>query len=96
LEKLLLPIYYSNVDELDDEEKIEDEAIKLIKGTHWEDWRKLRLEDTNSSIYKKGVNRLSNRLKEIAAEVENISTVIEKKNSWLNQSQKSLEMNQGF
>ncbi|HEX8053021.1 MAG TPA: toll/interleukin-1 receptor domain-containing protein [Thermoleophilaceae bacterium] len=67
VEELLLPLLYVEVPDLDEDS--EDEAIALVAGTQYEDWRNLRLVDENSADYRQGVNRLATRLANISEEV---------------------------
>jgi hypothetical protein len=61
--ELLLPLLYVNVPDLDTDS--EDEAVALVAGTQYEDWRDLRLVDEHSAAYRRAVNRLASRLAEI-------------------------------
>lgn len=67
LGELLLPILYSDVVGLSDD--AEDEAVRAVARIQWVDWRDLRLEDPGSPAYRKGVNGLAKRLKQIAEAV---------------------------
>lgn len=67
LEQLLLPILYSGP--APREEGATDESMALIARTQWEDWRELRLEDEGSAAHRKGVNRLAQRLADVAEQV---------------------------
>jgi hypothetical protein len=60
--ELLLPVLYSPVQVLADDTNTSDEAVRLIRARQWEDWRRLRLEDRDSRMYRTGVHRLANRL----------------------------------
>ncbi|NHC12976.1 TIR domain-containing protein [Motilibacter deserti] len=65
LRELLLPVYYIDVPGLSEDSA--DEAVALVAGVQWEDWRGLRLEDEHSSAYRKGVARIAARLAALAA-----------------------------
>ena len=67
LEKLLLPVYYVSVPELEREPG--DEVMVLVAERQWEDLREIRLVDQESSAYRAVVDRLAGRVAEIAAEV---------------------------
>ncbi|WP_157183590.1 TIR domain-containing protein [Nocardia takedensis] len=66
LHELILPIIYTEVtlDPMSD-----DEIIRILSGLQHEDWTELRLEDENSSAYRRGVNRLATRLKKVALSI---------------------------
>lgn len=67
LGELLLPIIYAPVEfDLDSD----DEIVAIVSKIQGEFWYETRLEDESSSIYKKSVNKLASRLKEIADLVE--------------------------
>jgi hypothetical protein len=68
LEELILPILYIDVPTLHDAAE-RDEAETIVASRQWEDWRELRLEAEDSAPYRKGVNRLATRLREIALHV---------------------------
>jgi hypothetical protein len=61
VESLLLPILYTNVPDLERED-LADEAMLLVRPRQYENWTDLRLEDRGSHEYRKGVNRLAQRL----------------------------------
>lgn len=61
VKELVLPLHYVNHPPLDDENP-EDPLVALLKDIDWEDWRKLRVEDPASSLHRKGVLRLVERL----------------------------------
>lgn len=67
LGELLLPIIYAPV-EFD--VSSDDEIIAIVSRVQSEIWNEIRLEEESSSIYKKSLNGLANRLKEIAARVD--------------------------
>lgn len=67
LDELLLPILYVDVPGLTEE--ADDEAMRAVARFQWQDWQELRLEDTVSPAYRRGVNELATRLKEVAAAV---------------------------
>jgi TIR domain len=70
LEQLLMPVYWVTVAELeDDPEGSTDEAISLVARYQWEDLREARLEDEDSSAFRKAVARLARELASRAAEV---------------------------
>ena len=66
LEELVLPIYYTAVPELDSPEP-SDELMRLVKRYNWELFQVEALEDIESSVHRKGVDRLARRLLEAAA-----------------------------
>ncbi|MEU7632014.1 toll/interleukin-1 receptor domain-containing protein [Nocardia sp. NPDC049220] len=63
LQQLVLPIIFSGID-LDSD--TDDDVLSIAIARQAEDWSELRLEDENSSKYRKGVNRLAKRLQTIA------------------------------
>lgn len=69
-EKLILPIYYVEVPELESDVTPADEAMAAVKPFQREDLRHLRLEDQDSAKYRDLVNGLAHRLISIAREAE--------------------------
>ncbi len=61
VKELVLPLHYVNHPDLDDVDP-EDPLVALLKDIDWEDWRELRVEDPSSSLHRKGVRRLVERL----------------------------------
>lgn len=70
LQKLLLPVLYASVAELDNAKESGDEVLGLIAQTQWEDWTSLRLLDEQSTEYRVAVNRLAKRLADISKEIQ--------------------------
>lgn len=68
--ELLLPLYYADVRGLADGAESDDEAIALVSSTQRVDWRRLRLEDEGSPAYRKQVNVLAVRLREITNKLD--------------------------
>ena len=60
LDELLLPLYYVETPVL--EEDAEDELVQKIRQFQREEWRDLRLSESSSEPYRRGVNRLARRL----------------------------------
>jgi hypothetical protein len=72
LEQLLMPVYWVSVPELEaDPESSADEAIRLTAKHEWRDLRQVRLEDEDSSIFRKAVNGLAGELAKRATKVTN-------------------------
>lgn len=70
LQKLLMPVYWVTVPELEsDGADSTDEAIKAIATHQWQDLRDVRLEDRSSSEYRKAVSGLAAALSLRASEV---------------------------
>lgn len=69
LEALLLPVYYAEVSEFGAEEGVKDELMQLVKETKYENWTTLRLEDLESSAYRKGIHGLAKRLANVVREL---------------------------
>jgi len=69
-EKLILPIYYVEVPELEREEAPADEAMAAVKPFQREDLRHLRLKDQDGAEYRRLVSGLADRLISIAREAE--------------------------
>ncbi|WP_420879565.1 toll/interleukin-1 receptor domain-containing protein [Rhodococcus sp. (in: high G+C Gram-positive bacteria)] len=67
--ELLLPILYANVDDLTEDSK--DEVRRVIAGSQYVDFTKLRVKDQKSEEYLTAVAELAERLIEISAEVAN-------------------------
>ena len=67
--ELILPLIYIDFLGLRDEEN-KDELIKLVRKFQWVDWNELRLSETNSADYRRGVNHLANRLVEANKQAE--------------------------
>ena len=68
LDELLLPIYWVEVPGLNEES--DDEAKALVARMQRADWRGLRLADEQSAEYRQAVNKLAQRLAEIADRTE--------------------------
>jgi hypothetical protein len=72
LEQLLLPIYWVTVPELEgDPAESADEAIRLVCRYQWQDLRTVRLEDEDSSAFRKAVSGLARELAARAVKVTN-------------------------
>ncbi len=69
VERLLLPIYYVNVPEMEVEEP-SDQLIAEVKSAQMEDMRGLRLVAETDSSYRERVNELAARLIEIVEQTE--------------------------
>jgi hypothetical protein len=79
LQKLLMPVYWITVPALETEGvDANDEAIAAVARHQWRDLRDVRLEDRDSSPYRKAVSGLSEeiaeRASEVAATVEDVSS----------------------
>jgi hypothetical protein len=68
VEALLLPVYYVTVPEFSAEDGT-DELVRLVKDTKYENWTKLRLEDVESSAYRKGVHGLARCLANVVRDL---------------------------
>jgi hypothetical protein len=77
LEQLLMPVYWASVDELETQgEDSGDEAIRAVAKYNWEDLRDERLEDRDSSDYRKAVGRLAAELaKRVTVVTESVQDV---------------------
>lgn len=69
LQELLLPLYYVECGSIEDKEP-DDDLAKRVKEFQYEDWRELRLADSSSEPYRRGVNRLASRLAKINQQAE--------------------------
>jgi hypothetical protein len=69
-EKLILPIYYVEVPELESDKTPADEVMAAVKPFQREDLRRLRLKDQNGAEYRDLVSALAHRLISIAREAE--------------------------
>lgn len=69
-ERLILPVYYIGVPELEIEEVPADEAMAIVKPLQRQDLRQLRLESRDGAHYRTLVNRLAERIIEIARNAE--------------------------
>jgi hypothetical protein len=65
LKKLLLPIYYQEAGIHDSD----DEICKIVTALQFEDWRVQKFEDHRSPDYRKLLQKMGNRLVDIAHEV---------------------------
>jgi len=76
VERLLLPILYTNVPGLEDD--TDDELMKLVSRFQWVDWRELRFADRSSSAYRLAVSKLAQRLADanLAAETSEVSEAV--------------------
>ncbi|WP_030450534.1 TIR domain-containing protein [Herbidospora cretacea] len=66
VKELFLPIVYAPIRQLDQPEDNDDEIVALVRRTHYQDWRELRLLDENSAAYRAAVHALAGRLVKIA------------------------------
>ena len=73
LRELLLPLYYVECVSIEDKEPADDLA-KKVKEFQYEDWRELRLADSSSEPYRRGVNKLASRLARVNQEAEQCVT----------------------
>jgi TIR domain len=71
-EKLILPIYYVEVPELESDVPPADEAMAAVKPFQREDLRRLRLKNQDGAAYRRLVNGLAHRLISIAREAEEV------------------------
>jgi hypothetical protein len=69
-ERLILPIYYVEVPELESDITPADEAMAAVKPFQREDLRRLRLKNQDGAQYRGLVNGLAHRLISIAREAE--------------------------
>jgi hypothetical protein len=65
--ELLLPIYYIHVPGFG--ESAPDDAVSLVAGYQYVDWRALRLADPESPEYRTGVNGLATRLSTVVSQL---------------------------
>jgi hypothetical protein len=71
LQKLLMAVYWRTVPELDDDPKNSpDAAIRLVDRYQYADLREARLEDEQTSIFRKAVDKLAEELVKRASEAE--------------------------
>lgn len=66
IDRLILPILYVDTPALNDDAS-SDEAVLVIKTMQYEDWRRLRFDAEDSPDHRRGVARIVNRLRELAA-----------------------------
>jgi len=69
ISELLLPLLYIKIQQIT-ESKNEDELIKKIKDTQYEDWTDIRFFDIMSEGYRRAVNNLVKKLVEINRKLE--------------------------
>ena len=69
LRELLLPLYYVECASIEEKEPADDLA-KTIREFQYEDWRDLRLADSSSEPYRRGINRLASRLASVNQRAE--------------------------
>ncbi|WIM72123.1 toll/interleukin-1 receptor domain-containing protein [Corynebacterium suedekumii] len=69
LGKLLVPIYYAKSPELEAADGSSDPLVDKVSKTQWVDWRSLRLEDRDSSDYRKAVAGMADRLHQANTEI---------------------------
>lgn len=73
LTELLLSVHWVRVPELEDSpEASSDEAVRLVAKYNWEDLREERLEDRESSVYRKAVVKLAENLVERVQRVQDV------------------------
>lgn len=68
VEEYILAIRYIPVTGLGEDSA--DEIKALVAGTQFEDWEELRFEDEDGPLYRRAVNKLARRLKELSEIVE--------------------------
>lgn len=73
LRRLLMPIYWRTVPELDEApEESPDAAVRLVHRANYEDLRDARLEDEDSAVFRKAVDKLAAELVKRAGEAERV------------------------
>jgi hypothetical protein len=73
LNRLLMPIYWRTVPELEEApEESPDAAIRLVHHANYENMRGARLEDEESAVFRKAVDTLADELVKRAAEAERV------------------------
>jgi TIR domain len=73
LERLLMPIYWRTVPDLEEApEESPDAAIRLVHHANYEDLRSARLEDEESAVFRKAVDTLAEELVRRATEAERV------------------------
>jgi TIR domain len=70
LSRLLLPIYYVSVDELEHDPT--DEVMILVADRQWEDLREVRLVETDSAQFRQAVGKLAHQILQIVHEVASV------------------------
>lgn len=75
-ERLILPVYYIGVPELETDEVPADEAMAIVKPLQRQDLRQLRLESRDGAHYRTLVNSLAARIIEIARNAEEGDEVV--------------------
>jgi hypothetical protein len=73
-ERLILPIYYAEVPELESDDTPGDEAMAAVKPFQREDLRQLRLESQDGAEYRRLVNGLAERIISITREAEEVDS----------------------
>lgn len=69
LESLIMPILYCETRQLSDETN-NDKAVELVRKFQRDDWRDKRFEELHSSIYRRSVYELAERLSSINENIE--------------------------
>ncbi|HEY7934075.1 MAG TPA: TIR domain-containing protein, partial [Solirubrobacteraceae bacterium] len=70
LEQLIMPVYWVTVPELEeDPDGSEDEAVRLVSTYQRQDLRAVRLEDEDSSVFRKAVSNLAAELAKRAVRI---------------------------
>ena len=72
LKELLLPLYYIDIPELN-EESDKDDLIRSVGDFQRQDWRDLRFKELISETYRRGVAEMASRLVEANKHLEEVS-----------------------
>lgn len=79
LQELILPIYYVTIPELSAEARGNDSLIALVREHQWYDWRDIGFEDPTSSLFRRGIQRLTEEIirREKGADAKPVSSPLD-------------------
>lgn len=69
LESLIMPILYCETRQINDESN-DDIAVSLVRKFQWDDWTDKRFEELHSSVYRRSVYQLAERLSNLNETIE--------------------------
>lgn len=66
--QLIIPIYYIHTDELNENTR-DDEIGQIVSNIQWVDMRELRFEETSSPAYRKEINKVALKIRQVNEEL---------------------------
>lgn len=81
VDRLILPIYYVDTDEINEVSGEGDEVAKVIRTRNWADWRGFRFKELTSLELQASIADLAIKIKTITKELEGVITAAERRPS---------------